>query len=239
MSHQPAPPEVIYIIRHGEKPEESAHKRSEPSHRGVDYQGNQDEHSLLPRGWQRSGALAALFDPTLGPLRPGLRVPGRLISPSYGDRSKAGRHRTHQTISGISDRLGIAIAADFAKGQEPELWAALAKSGPGAVLICWDHAHIPALATALPLVDGTVIPKSWPDDRFDVIWTFTLVASDAYSFAQVPQLLLSGDTDTVIAAETERHTGTPQLAVPRHHGHRTDWPNLSLSPKLDLCCPGR
>jgi hypothetical protein len=199
MSHRAAPPDVIYLIRHGEKPEEPAHKRAAPAHRGVDYHGNQDEHSLLPRGWQRSGALAALFDPSRGPLRPGLQVPRMLISPSYGERSKAGRHRTHQTIVGISERLGVAIAADFAKGEEQELAAALSKSGPGAALICWDHTHIPALASALPLVRGTVIPKTWPDDRFDVIWTFTLVASDEYSFAQVPQLLLSGDADTVIA----------------------------------------
>lgn len=200
MSHQPAPPDVIYIIRHGEKPEEPAQKRSAPAHRGVDFHGNQNEHSLLPRGWQRSGALAALFDPAQGPLRPGLQVPRMLVSPSYGGQSKTARHRTHQTISGISDRLGIAIAADFAKGQEPELAAALVKSGPGAVLICWDHARIPALASALPVVHGTVIPKMWPDDRFDVIWTFTLAANDEYSFTQVPQLLLSGDADTVIAA---------------------------------------
>jgi hypothetical protein len=200
MSRQHLPPDVIYIIRHGEKPEEPAPKRPEPEHRGVDFHGNQNEHSLLPRGWQRSGALAALFDPSRGPLRTGLQAPRMLISPSYGDRSKTAQHRTHQTISGISDRLGVAIATDFAKGQEQQLAAELAKSGPGAVLICWDHAHIPALASALPLVHGTVIPKTWPADRFDVIWTFTLVTDDEYSFGQVPQLLLSGDTNTVIAA---------------------------------------
>jgi hypothetical protein len=196
-----APPDVIYIIRHGEKPDDAAPRRSAPARRGVDFHGHQNEHSLLPRGWQRSGALAALFDPTQGPLRPGLQVPGRLISPSYGDKSKAAEHRTHQTISGISDRLGITIAADFAKGQEPELAAALAKSGPGAVLICWDHARIPVLASALPLLHGTVIPKTWPADRFDVIWAFTLVTQARYSFAQVPQLLLSGDTDKIIPAD--------------------------------------
>ena len=200
MSHQYAPPDVIYIIRHGEKPEEPAHMRPAPAHRGVDFRGHENEHSLLPRGWQRSGALAALFDPSRGPLRAGLEVPRMLISPSYGDKTKTAQHRTHQTIKAISDRLGIAIAADFAKGQEPQLAAALTKSGPGAVLICWDHAHIPALASALPLVHGTVIPKAWPADRFDVIWTFTLVASDQYSFDQVPQLLLSGDASAVIAA---------------------------------------
>jgi hypothetical protein len=45
----------------------------------------------------------------------------------------------------------------------------------------------------------TVIPKSWPDDRYDVIWAFTLTADAAYAFGQVPQLLLSGDADTVIS----------------------------------------
>jgi len=200
MSHQSARPDVIYIIRHGEKPEEPAPRRAPPAHSGVDFHGNQNEHSLLPRGWQRSGALAALFDPSRGPLRAGLHIPKMLISPSYGDSSKTAQHRTHQTIRGISDRLGIAIAADFAKGHEQQLAAALTKQGPGAVLICWDHAHIPALASALPLVHGTVIPKTWPDDRFDVIWTFTLVANDEYSFGQVPQMVLSGDSDTIIAA---------------------------------------
>lgn len=79
MSQQSAPPDVIYLIRHGEKPDEPAPRRSAPAHRGVDFHGNQNEHSLLPRGWQRSGALAALFDPSQGPLRAGLRVPRMLI----------------------------------------------------------------------------------------------------------------------------------------------------------------
>jgi hypothetical protein len=197
MSHQSAPPEAVYIIRHGEKPPDPPPKHPD-AHSGVDFRGNPNEHSLLPRGWQRSGALAALFDPTHGPLRAGLRVPRLLISPSYGHPSKTADHRTYQTIRGLSDRLGVEISADFTKGQEPHLATAVLDSGPGAVLICWEHSHIPALASALPLVSGTVIPKSWPDDRYDVIWTFTLTADAAYAFGQVPQLLLSGDADAVI-----------------------------------------
>jgi hypothetical protein len=198
MRDQSAPPEAVYIIRHGEKPDDLAPKHP-PADSGVDFRGNQNEHSLLPRGWQRSGALAALFDPTHGPLRAGLRVPRMLISPSYGHAIKTAEHRTHQTIRGLSDRLGVEIRTDFAKGQEPQLATAVLNSGPDAVLICWEHGHIPVLASALPLVSGTVIPKSWPDDRYDVIWTFTLTADGTYDFGQVPQLLLSGDADTVIA----------------------------------------
>jgi hypothetical protein len=121
-----------------------------------------------------------------------------LVSPSYGQPSKTAEHRTYQTIRELSDRLRVEITVDFAKGQEPQLATAVLNSGPGAVLICWEHSHIPALASTLPLVSGTIIPKSWPEDRYDVIWTFTLTADATYAFGQVPQLLLSGDADTVI-----------------------------------------
>lgn len=212
MSQQPAagataPPEVIYLIRHGEKPADlppagpgqSAPTPTAPF--GVDDQGVQDEHSLLPRGWQRSGALAVLFAPALGAPRAGLQIPAALLSPSYGDPGKTAAHRTYQTIQGVSDRLGLQITSDFAEGQEPQLAASVVSTYSGVVLICWEHQHIPALASSLPVIPGAVIPQKWPGDRFDVIWTFTLVPGAAparYTFGQVPQQLLSGDMGTVI-----------------------------------------
>jgi hypothetical protein len=203
------PPDIIYIIRHGEKPADpppaaagqAAAAPAAPY--GVDSQGNQDPHSLLPRGWQRSGALAVLFDPALGPLQAGLKTPAALLSPSYGSPDKTAEHRTYQTIQGLSDRLGLAIVSDFAEGSEPQLAASVVSGNSGVVLICWEHDHIPAIATSLPTVPGTVIPQPWPGDRFDVIWTFTLVPGSApaqYTFGQIPQQLLSGDTGTVISA---------------------------------------
>ena len=204
------PPEIIYIIRHGEKPADpppAAPGQAPPAAPGppfgVDFQGNQDPHSLLPQGWQRSGALAVLFDPALGPLQAGLRTPGALLSPDYGSPDKTTAHRTHQTIQGLSDRLGVPIVSAFAEGDEPALAASVVSSNSGVVLICWEHDHIPAIATSLPTVPGTVIPQPWPGDRFDVIWTFSLVPGSApaqYTFGQIPQQLLSGDTDTVITA---------------------------------------
>jgi hypothetical protein len=132
----------IYIIRHGEKPPDpppAAHgKPAAPTPPfGVDDQGNQDAHSLLPRRWQRSGALGVLFDPALAALQAGLRVPTALLSPSYGDQGKTTAHRTYQTIQGLSGRLGLQIAADFAEGQEPQLAASVVSSYSGVVLICW------------------------------------------------------------------------------------------------------
>jgi len=202
-----APPEVIYIIRHGEKPADppavgpgQAPPAPAPPF-GVDFQGNQNEHSLLPRGWQRSGALAVLFAPADGAPQAGLQVPAALLSPSYGDPAQTTVHRTYQTIQGLSERLGIQIASDFAEGQEPQLAASVVSTSSGVVLICWEHRHIPALASSLPTSPGTVIPRKWAGERFDVIWTFTLVPGTApaqYTFGQIPQQLLSGDTDTPI-----------------------------------------
>jgi hypothetical protein len=199
-------PEVIYVIRHAEKP-------LKPPLSGVDFAGGQNEHSLLPRGWQRSGALAALFHPDFGPMRAGLRTPTVLVAPSWGHPGKTAAHRSYQTIQGLSDRLGVPITADFAQGQEQELADSLVSSGSGVVLICWEHDHIPVIAAALPVVDGTVIPRKWPGDRYDVLWTFTLVPGPGparYAFGQVPQQLLAGDASTTIPAsadEPEHDTG--------------------------------
>jgi hypothetical protein len=65
-----------------------------------------------------------------------------------------------------------------------------------------DTIYIIRHGTWLPTVAGTVIPQPWPGDRFDVIWTFTLVQGSApaqYTFGQIPQQLLSGDADTIIS----------------------------------------
>jgi hypothetical protein len=202
------PPDIIYVIRHGEKPADPPVPAGQPAPAptapfGIDFQGNEDPHSLLPQGWQRSGALAVLFDPALGPLQAGLQTPAALLSPDYGSADKTTAHRTHQTIQGLSGRLGLAIVSDFPEGSEAELAASVVSSHSGVVLICWEHEHIPAIATSLPTVPGTVIPQPWPGDRFDVIWVFSLVpgaASAQYTFSQIPQQLLSGDTDTIISA---------------------------------------
>ena len=176
-----APPDVIYIIRHGEKPAAPPDPGHGHGHGhdqrsavptapfGVDFQGNQNAHSLLPRGWQRSGALAAAFDPASGASEAGLRTPDALLSPSYGDPGKTVAHRTYQTIEGLGGRLGIRIASAFAEGQEPQLAASVVSDYSGVVLICWEHGRIPALASALPTVNRSAIPQAWSGDRFDVV----------------------------------------------------------------------
>jgi hypothetical protein len=37
------------------------------------------------------------------------------------------------------------------------------------------------------------LPSSWPEERYDIVWVFER-DERAWSFSQVPQLLLAGDT---------------------------------------------
>lgn len=201
-SQNAVPPAQIYVIRHGEKPADPPTPVAAPTPPfGVDFGGNQSIHSLLPRGWQRSGALTVLFAPAIGPLQAGLLTPTTLFSPDYGKADKTQGHRTYQTIQGLSGRLAVPINSPFAEGQESALASAVIADYTGVVLICWEHQHIPAIAAALPTVSGTQIPTAWPGDRFDVIWSFTLepeASPSAYVFSQVPQQVLAGDATTII-----------------------------------------
>jgi hypothetical protein len=205
-------PEVIYIIRHAEKP-------LKPPLAGVDFQGGHNEHSLLPRGWQRSGAIAALFHPDFGPLRAGLRTPTMLVSPTWGHPGKTAAHRCYQTIQGLSEQLELPITSEFAQGQEKQLADNLVRNCSGVVLISWEHHHIPAIASSLPAVSGTDIPRKWPGHRYDIIWSFTLAPGPAparYTFSQIPQLLLAGDADTVIPIGAHE----PENDAVKHEHHK-------------------
>src|SRR6202451_1461351 len=190
-------PEVIYIIRHAETP-------LTPPSSGVDFEGGQNEHSLLPRGWQRSGALAVLFHPDFGPMRAGLRTPTMLVAPTWGHPGKTAAHRSYQTIQGLSEQLELPITTEFAQGQEKQLADSLVRNCSGVVLICWEHHHIPAIASSLPVVSGTAIPRKWPGHRYDVIWSFTLVPGPGparYTLGQIPQQLLARGAGSVIPAK--------------------------------------
>lgn len=174
------------VIRHAEKP---TGQPGAPA--GVTSEGAPNEHSLTVRGWQRAGALVALF--THPASRLGLVRPARLICPEYTDGIS---HRVHETLEPLAARLGIAI--DFAGTRDdpmPAALAALASSAP--VLLCWDHENIPALGAAL--LASAAPPANWPDDRFDMIWLLHRMqrVPVRYDFAMLNQDLLVDDAARV------------------------------------------
>ena len=184
----------IMVIRHAEKPRDGDS--------GVDDLGEMSKHDLTVRGWQRAGALACLFAPTQGLLQDArLARPGFLFaSAASGDASidDASRSpRPKETIKPLAQKLQLEIDLRFSKGQEQEV-ARAAQACDGVVLIAWQHEAIHSIANAI-LGDG-ISPQNWPDNRFDVVYVFTLDTSTGmYGFDQVTQCLLAGDSTEKIA----------------------------------------
>ena len=183
-------PAAIYIIRHGEKPPEP----DRPPH-GVDVHGQQHDDSLVPQGWQRAGGLAGLFDPADGVFQNSLLATPTIIAvPDYGHPSK---HRTYQTVLPLCLKLSKQPTITVDVGKELRLATWLLKQVDQTILVCWEHDHIADITTALaPFISGGVVPGPWPSSRFDVVVALTTDASHPGSFlcAQVPQLLLAGDS---------------------------------------------
>src|SRR4051794_16664319 len=141
----------IYVIRHGEKP---------PPGNGVELDGTESDHSLVPQGWQRAGALATFFS---GP-RAALATPTQLIAPKYAKHES--RERTHETIAPLAALLGLQVESPFEEGEEKKLARELASAAAGVTLVCWEHKHLPAIAQHIPTPKGTTIPEQWPGKRF-------------------------------------------------------------------------
>jgi hypothetical protein len=180
----------IMIIRHAEKPPKTG---GPPL--GVTGDGANDPNGLVVRGWTRSGALAALFAPSHGPMQtPILARPQHLFACTP---EAQGSHRPHDTIVPLSRKLGIDIDDSFGQDDfEPMVARAMAREG--VVLICWEHKRIQNITAEIPRRDAEPPDHFyWPGNRFDVVFVFDLDGGK-YRFSQVPELLLDGDTDAAI-----------------------------------------
>lgn len=183
-------PRTIYLIRHAEKPGDPGVTAA-----GVDEEGHPNLASLTPRGWQRAGALVALFDrDATAPDAVGPR-PTVLISPDYG--ADSAQHRTVETITPLSRRLGVPIAQPQAKGSEAALAQTMILGLTDAdLLVCWEHHHIPAIVAALAAVARLAavppLAMSWPDDEYNAILVFTRSAT-GYDCRTVHEHILDGD----------------------------------------------
>jgi hypothetical protein len=185
------PANKIMVIRHAEKPSEDG------SIEGVDTAGVEDKHELIVRGWQRSGALARFFAPRHGFTNPLLAQPSTIFASKVGKESKS--LRPQHTVLELATLLTLNLVLDYAKGEEDKLVkAAIAANGP--VLIAWEHEAIPDIANRI-LGNNTTVPQKWPGTRFDLVWVFDRAdGSSAWSFAQVAQMLLSGDSSEPIGS---------------------------------------
>jgi len=175
-------PAKIMIIRHAEKPDQNGGVL------GIDEAGRPDPNQLSVRGWQRTGALVPFFASARQEGREGIATPSAIFAckPYIGANSV----RSFSTVSPLASVLGVPVNHDFNKIDAPALLSTVSSTS-GAVLICWSHKLIPAIARGLA---GELpgLPREWPAGRFDLVWILDRVGA-GWSFSQLGQLLLPGD----------------------------------------------
>jgi broad specificity phosphatase PhoE len=180
------PAAKIMLIRHAEKPDFDGTPGLMPN-------GVENPRALTLTGWKRANALVGLFNPADGALpRPPLAKPGSLFA--SGSESL----RPKQTIAPLAAALNLSIRT-FLKGQEPQLVAAV-KAADDPVLVSWQHEAIPEIA-ALILGGAESVPRRWPGHVYGLVWVFDLQPSGAWSFTQVPELVIPGDSETQIGLD--------------------------------------
>jgi hypothetical protein len=180
----------IMVIRHAEKHDDAGVIA------GVTIEGRPDPEDLTVRGWQRAGALIGLFlPPDGGFIDRSLATPDTIFASGIGPHSRS--QRPQNTVASLAAKLGLRINTNHLKGEEAKLAAdVLARNG--VVLIAWEHHAIPVFGNLI-VGNNTSCPQSWPDTRFDVVWIFDQDAgSGGWSFHQVPQRLLAGDSSEPI-----------------------------------------
>jgi broad specificity phosphatase PhoE len=175
------PPQRIMFIRHAEKPDDK--------HQGDAPDGTADKESLIVSGWQRAGALARFFYPVSGPSD---LTPNTIFAAGIGDNSKS--KRPMETVEPLVELLQEASKVEFNTAHLKNDIQGLMNdvlTKQGTVLIAWEHELIPTAANELP--HAPPVPKKWPKERFDMVWVFDR-AGAGWSFSQIPQLLLAGDS---------------------------------------------
>lgn len=182
-------PTRIMFIRHAEKP--SVPPSDDSGGNGVTLLGKPDEESLTVRGWQRAGALATFFSS-----QPAM-CPNIIFAAGIGHGSKS--ERPEETVTPLAQLLDIFatkkfVTTDLKDQLQPLIGDVM--SSEGIVLVSWQHEFIPKMVGLLP--NAPAVPQKWPGNRFDMVWVFDANES-GWTFSQVPQMVLAGDSDTPIS----------------------------------------
>jgi hypothetical protein len=165
-------PRQILIIRHAEKPPDSA--------MSVD---------LSPEGKRRADALPELF-------KPSDQRPTPFPTPDYifATKNTMRSHRPLETVAPLAKKLNLPVNAAVENADFAKLAAEILtnqKYAGKTILICWHHGKISDLASALGATD---VPDRWKDSVFDQVWVVTYdKQGKAQPLGQFPQGLLPQD----------------------------------------------
>lgn len=190
------PSDCIIVMRHAQKPEQKPTEQT-----GVREDGAPDAKSLSVQGWQRAGALAALFSGRKDHLEAlGLKRPDVIFASGHDARKieegsaevKIGSHsrRPVETVTPMARRLGLTPVTDHLRSEEAKLVADV-KKRDGVGLICWQHEQIPAIGELILGRPG-IVPTQWAEDCYSDIWIFTRDKQE-WSFRALSLPLIESD----------------------------------------------
>ncbi len=165
-----AMPAQIMLMRHAEKPEV----------------GNE----LSSKGWQRAHALPSLFLSRAEFRTYGTPAALYAMSPKNAD----GSVRAIQTLLDLSYQLNMPIIKKFSRDEVKKLVNNIKddKDLDGKmIVICWEHKVLEDIAKELGFKG-----LNWPSEQFDRVWLLNFSEKgNAKSFSNVPEKLLSGDSE--------------------------------------------
>ncbi|MEM6721924.1 MAG: hypothetical protein AAF611_21530 [Bacteroidota bacterium] len=165
-------PKEILIIRHAEKPADTSNE------------------NLSTKGYERAAALAYYLPDAFGTI-------DHIFAAGAGPNSPS--ERPIETVTPLANRLGEKVHQKFLKDDYQAMVTHILGDDEytnSVITIAWQHTDIEAIATAFGTKDVPTTP--WPEDCFDLVWKLTYNGDQTYTLAQIPQLLLYGDTDTTI-----------------------------------------
>lgn len=166
------PPSHILIIRHAEKPPDTA--------KSVD---------LSAEGKQRAEALYKLF-------AAGDKRPNPLPKPDFIFATKNTKHsfRPLETVVPLAKKLNLPINANYTEEDSAKLADDIMRNpqfSGKTILISWHHGMIPKIAEKLKAPGA---PDHWKGSVFDRVWEIDFDAQSKETFQDLPQQLLPNDS---------------------------------------------
>ena len=155
-------PRVVYLIRHGEKPESGA------------------DGDLAAKGFERAKALVGAFPAHF-------EKPDFIVATAHARVS----NRPFETVEPLAAALHLKIDNSYGEDEVERLAHAVLTKPEYAgkvVLICWHHGKIPDLAKAL---GAKGFPGAWNPERFDRVWRLSFSVGKI-EFKDLPEEALPG-----------------------------------------------
>jgi hypothetical protein len=166
-------PSRILLIRHAEKPADET-----------------SSVHLTPEGMKRAEQLFHLFEAS-EKRTIAFPVPDFIFAAKDSKHS----HRPVETVAVLAKKLKLPINANYRNEDFTELVQEIFHSPKYAgktILICWHHGTLPQLANRLKAANA---PETWKGTVFDRLWEITYDGKGKTTFRDLPQHLLSSDTE--------------------------------------------